>query len=138
MRFQNYFKYQGKKYYTGTVMIVHNFKPKQEATFLCYDTEREMYIYQIKQCKCHMNEDYFFNSIISITDRTNRSVHIPEVKTRKECHIDGVMFGWAIYIFLMIVTTIFNDRIMMWAIWSIVFFAWRSEKIKEEGNYVEW
>lgn len=138
MRFQNYFEHDGKKYYSGTVMIVHNFKPVQEATFLCYDTKRDMYIYQIGQCKCHMDEDKFRNSIISITDRTNNNVHVPEVKTKKECHIDGLMYGWVLYIFAMIVSTIFNDRVSMWMIWSVVFFTWRSAKIKEEGNYIEW
>lgn len=138
MRFQNYFEYEGKKYYTGTVMIVHNWKARQEATFICYDTEQDLYIYQIEQCKCRMHEDGFYDSIIEITDRVNNWVHIPKEKMRKECHIDGLMYGWVWYIFLMVVSTIFNDRIGLWIIWSVVFFAYRKNKIEKEGHYIEW
>ena len=138
MRFLNYFECNGKKYYTGTVLIVHNFKPVQEAVFICYDIQREMYTYQIGRCKCHMKEDDFRNSIIQITDRVDGSVHIPEIQTRKDCHINGLMYGWVWYIFVMVISTMFYDRIMMWAIWSVVFFTWRSSKIKEEGKYIEW
>ena len=138
MRFQNYFEHEGKKYYTGTVMIVNDFKANQEAAFVCYDTVRETYIYQIGECKCHMSEYRFHKNIVQITDRTNSNVHIPEIKSHKECHIDGLMYGWIWYIFLMIVTTIFNDRISMWIMWSVIFFYWRSNKIKKEGAYIEW
>ena len=138
MRFQDYFEYKGKMYYTGTVMIVNNYKPEQVATFVCYDTQREMYIYKIDRCKCHMHAERFYNSIIRITDKTNNDVHLPEMKTRKDGNIDGLVYRWIWYIFFMIVSTLFYDRIALWIIWSVVFFACRTNIIKKEGTYIEW
>lgn len=138
VRFQDYFEANGRKYYTGTVLIVDDYKRGQEATFICYDTERKMYIWQIKEGMCHHYENSFREKLVEITDRVNSDVHLPQVMMRKDCHIDGLMSGWILYIFAMIVSTIFNDRIMMWVIWSVVFFAYRSQKIKEEGTYVKW
>lgn len=91
-----------------------------------------------KQYTAFVPSDNFFNTIISITDKKDNSVSGPVTKKLKDRDIDGLFLGWLWYIFLMAISTIFKDAIGLWILISVVFFRWRSKKIKEEGTYTEW
>ena len=64
-------------------------------------------------------------------------MHLPIIKTKKDFQIDGLFLGWMWYIFLMLISVIFNGAIGLWILISIVFFSWRAKKIKREGTYIE-
>lgn len=136
---QNYFIVDGKKYYTGTVFIIKNHKGiPVEASFVYYDVDQKLYVYKIGECRHMWSDKYFWSWFVGITDRVDNSVHMPVVKTMKDREVDGLFIGWVWYIFLMLVSAIFNDAIGLWIFISVVFFSWRSKKIKEEGTYIEW
>ena len=135
---QNYFVVNGEKYYTGTIFIVNQMGERTEASFICYDTERLRYIYQVKACRYYVDQKSFQRNFISVTDKIDVNVHMPVNKTFKDTEIDGLFLGWLWYIFIMAISTIFYDRIGLWILTSVVFFNWRKKKIEEEGTYVEW
>lgn len=135
---RGYFEYNGKRYYTGTVLIVKYMSEEVEATFICYDEQSKYYVCKIRQFKMWYPESQFFNAIIRVTDTSNNSVHMPQQKVKKDTHIDGLFIGWVWYIFLMGISTIFKDAFGLWIFISIVFFNWRKKKIEEEGTYIEW
>ena len=109
-----------------------------EATFVCYDKNRKRYVYKIKDYTCHVDDKRFQNNFIRVTDRADPGVVAPSIKTKSDMQIDGLFLGWMWYIFLMAISAIFNDAIALWILISVVFFNWRSNKIKKEGTYIEW
>lgn len=135
---QNYFVVNGVKYYTGTVFIVNNMGQHTEASFVCYDQDRQRYVYKIKDHTWHADEKNFQNRFICVTDKVDNIITGPTVKTKSDIRIDGLFIGWMWYIFLMAISALFKDAIGLWFLISIVFFAWRSSKIKKEGTYIEW
>lgn len=135
---QNYFIANGVKYYTGSVFITNNMGKHTEASFIYYDTDKNRYVYKIKECVWHMDEKNFWRMFVSVTDKINEKVHMPITKTRKDFDISGLPLGWLWYVFLMVISTIFNGAIVFWILISIIFFNWRANKIKEEGTYIEW
>lgn len=135
---QNYFVSNGVKYYTGSIFITNNMGKHDEATFICYDTDINKYVYSIKECMYYIDDRSFWRTFISVTDKTNKNAHMPVVKTKRDFEICGMALGWVWYIFLMAVSTIFNGAVFLWLLISIVFFHWRDKKIKEEGTYIEW
>lgn len=137
-QFINNFQVNGKTYYTGTIFIINYLGKEAEASFICYDLEHSLFIFQIKHLTCRAHDTYFYNNFICATNKIDKSVRMPIIKKRKDFEINGLFIGWIWYIFLMLISIIFKDAIGLWIIISIVFFSWRSKKIKEEGTYVEW
>lgn len=134
---QNYFIANGGKYYTGTVIIVEHLGKQVEASFMYYDVDMNKYFYKIKNCTHAVPTEYFNRVFIGATDKTDPTVHLPVIKTKKDFQIDGLFLGWMWYIFLMLISVIFNGAIGLWILISIVFFSWRAKKIKKEGTYIE-
>lgn len=135
---QNYFNINGKIFYTGTVFIIQDVGKQKEASFICYDTSRSEFVYKIQNCRWHSRDKYFWKHFINVTDKIDKNVHMPTYKQRRDVEIDGLFLGWVWYIFLMLISVIFKDAIGFWILISVIFFSWRSKKIKEEGTYVEW
>jgi hypothetical protein len=136
--FQNYFIDNGKKYYTGTIIVVENNGSPKEASFVCYYIEKQWYVYKINDCRYFVSAKEFKDRLIKITNKVDFSVNTPSEKTKNDSQIDGLPLGWMWYIFLMLISTIFNDAIGLWILISVIFFSWRSKKIKKEGAYNEW
>ena len=141
MRFQNFFEYNGKKYYTGTVVkakFAHKGHNRQYV-FLAYDKTCNNYICQQGDFKLRMYPDYFYNQwLAEVTNDMDATAQAPKEKLKNDANIDGLLFGWILYIFLMVISTIFVDRVMMWIIWSVIFFAYRSSAREKEGTRIEW
>lgn len=135
---QNYFIVNGKKYYSGSIFILNCNGKQMEASFICYDPERTRYIYKINGRNYNVLEQTFKNNFITITDKIDSRVSAPAMKTKRDRDISGLPLGWLWYIFLMLISVIFKGAICIWIFISIVFFNWRSKKIKEEGTYIEW
>ena len=136
--FLNYFVWKGVKYYTGTVIIVNDMGKQVEASFVCYDKTYNRYWIQVKQLRQMMYPSQFEKAIVTVTDKRGAKVHMPVVKTLKDSEIEGLFLGWVWYIFLMAVSTIFKYNFLWWALISFGFFTMRADKIKKEGEYIEW
>lgn len=136
--FLNYFVWKGVKYYTGTVIVINDMGRQTEATFVCYDKTYNYYIYEIKDGRAMRRPDQFEELLIEVTNKRNDKVRMPVVKTLKDSQIDGLFLGWVWYLFLMAVSTIFQYNYLWWALISFGFFTMRADKIKKEGEYIEW
>lgn len=149
-RIQNYFiNKDGTKYYTGTCVIVKHCGKKCDATFLCVikpvketDTKGPRYVFQLK------GPEYYYQLTLTIEDLSERLVAIytdvvdpyvrcPRTYHPKDSQIEGLPLAWAWYIFLMAISTIFKDNIGLWIFFSIVFFSYRSKKVKSIVG-IEW
>ena len=135
---QNYFIINGEKYYTGAVFLVHHNGKQVEASFVYYDTDYCKYVYKIKDCTWVVGEKDFKQRFVSIISKRDNTVSMPTQKKMKDFEIDGLFLGWMWYIFLMLISVIFKDAIGLWILISVIFFSWRSNKIKKEGMYNEW
>lgn len=147
---QDYFIYNGKKYYSGTIILVKSNNhithhiDSTEATFLYYLVNKQKYVIQIGNCTHYWNVDDFNNMFLGITEK--RNVNINKVMQEKydafdksytfidELYIDGLFVAWVWYIFIMAAATILKDRIGIWIFASIVFFCYRNKKLKERGH----
>ena len=136
---QDHFIVDGQRHYTGTIFVIKNHMGTPvEASFVCYDTERQKYVYNIGICKHYASPQYFQKMFVHVTNKADPTVKFPVVRTKKDRQIDGLFIGWVWYIFLMAIATIFNGNIVLWIFISYVFFTWRAGKIKKEGTYIEW
>ena len=148
-----YFDHNGNRYYKGTVMsVIGGFGNNEIVTFQFFDTDTNMYVYRRGICDCHVFEKNFFKNIIeiiepkSLEDLTaatwgNNNMSVYEVinavgkgSTVKDSQIDGLPTGWVWYIILMLLSTVFHDRVGVWILISVVFFGWRYAKKKKSGN----
>ena len=69
--------------------------------------------------------------IVEIIDPVyyNQPEQIQLVNNRNVPPAWDVEIGWIWYIFIMIVGTIFNDRLIIWIVASAVFFLWKAGKL---------
>ena len=139
---QDYFTYNGDKYYSGTQFNLLN--PSHNgiyglAYFVYYNTDSDTvwykmaYTSQIKGCSM----ENFLKSFCGATGKIDPSIHPPIEKQLKDSQIPKLVIGWMWYIFLMAIVTIFYGAIVWWALISIVFFNWRKGVIEKEGYYIE-
>lgn len=135
---QNYFLANGIKYYTGTIFTVNHNGKQVDATFICYDTNYNKFIYKIQDCMYIVGDDDFRSRFITATERKDYTVTMPVKKQMRDFEIEGLFIGWMWYVFLMAISTILNGAIYFWILISAVFFSWRANKIKREGMYIEW
>ena len=120
-------------------MIRYNGLKKQvEASFVCYDKTYNYYVYKVGDGQHMMRPSQFEKALVTVTDKRDTKVHMPVVKTLKDSEIEDLFLGWVWYIFLMAVSTIFKCNFLWWALISFGFFAMRADKIKKEGEYIEW
>lgn len=135
--YQGYFEYNGKRYCTGTILIVRKDGQEVKAIFIGYNTEYKKYIYKIKDCKYVLDEKCFRSALVAVTEEHNSKVSLPIKKQKKDSEIDGMIIGWVWYIVLMLISSIFKDNVGLWILISVVFFSWRVKK-KKESVYVDW
>ena len=141
---QNYFVYNGKKYYSGTILHVLKISDisykmyRTNAEFLWYDTETKEYNIKIYDKEYTYNEKRFYNAFVGIYEHTEDVVKTYHKDKRKltffeELNIDCLFIAWMWYIFIMVTAIIFYDRIYIWIFASIIFFNYRNKKLKEAG-----
>lgn len=135
---QDYFIVNGTKYYTGTIFIINNMGKNVEASFICYDTNRSRYTYRIKEHTYHITDKIFDKWFVGVTNKKDPTVHMPLSFKVKDREIHKLFIGWIWYIVLMTVGSIFKYAIFIWIFLSVIFFSWKAEVIKKEGNYIEW
>lgn len=145
MKAVNYFVYNGKRYYAGSEIKIRDSLYKDPvynhlATFHYHDLEHDNYFYRMHNTGTTFVDkgDLFFKKLCGVSKEADGSIGAPQEKQLKDSQIPRLAIGWVWYIFIMLVSLIFNGRFVIWTIASIVFFRWRKEVIKEEGHYVEW
>lgn len=133
---RNYFEYNGKKYYTGTVCIS---KYNKRIIFLEHDENTDEYTYLRYPVRETLCRDHFFRMISYITDEVKQNPHeVIRAGRFKELDIDGMPQAWIVYIFFMAISFVFKDALVLWALISVIFFTWRKNKIDDEGWYYGW
>lgn len=142
MPVENFLKYKGECYDVGTVLkfrvrgMMHfaTLQPKigiiekfeENTCFIKDDFSRIYTIPTISQSQINDNE-----YIIEIIEPVyyNPPEQIQLVNNRNVPPAWDVEIGWIWYIIIMIVGTIFNDRLLIWIVASVVFFLWKAGKI---------
>lgn len=137
-RFQNFFLFNGVKYYTGTIIIINHLGKQSEGSFICYDTEYKKYIYKINESRCQAHLAHFQRNLIKILDKHDPNVQMPRIEHCRDTEINGLFIGWLIYVFLAFLCIIAKNGLLYLIFLSVLFFAWRAKKIKEEGTYIVW
>lgn len=140
---QNYMIYKGKKYNSGdTIHILwsthgYNNTHKHTGVFLDCDKENDEYRFVVDGITYNFNKICFYKIMQDKTDgfvTTNCEYQKQTKPTFKdELNIDGLLPAWLWYIFIMSVSVIFKSCIGIWILSSIIFFNYRSKKIKEAG-----
>lgn len=139
----DYFEYKGVKYKPGT-----KFKTKvrsgkvEEVVFVgnAYNNPESIEInYRPAGCSYSRMEDI---KKADIDDRIIEMIggdYLSEFERKKhylkESDVPEVVYGWIVYIFVMCLITIFNDRWIGWIGVSIYFFSWKKKKMEEAYYY---
>lgn len=135
---RNYFIVDGVKYYSGTIFIINRGGKEIEATFSYDNVSCEYYMYRIGQRGYTERYKDFWEHFVAVTGKINPNEQGPVLKRKKEFDIPGMALGWTWYVFLMLLSSIFKDAFGLWILLSVVFFNWRSKRIKEQGYYYEY
>ena len=145
---QNYFVYNGKRYGPGTIFKIKNpnskcyYDTEAQAVFIGCNHDNDFYIFTVYDKTYRYHKNCFYNSLIEVIGGADvetaskympRSMQNKEYSFRKELDIDGMLIAWLWYVFIVAIGTIFYARIIIWIIASVVFFNYRSQKLKEEG-----
>ena len=141
---QNYFVHNGKRYDTGTMIVLSRFDYISrkvcniKSTFLYYNTDTKEYIVEIYGKEYVYTETDFYNDFLHVYEKNKPIANMQNQANVKhtfsdELGIDGLLIAWIWYIFIMAVGIIFYDRIGIWILASIIFFDYRNKKLKEAG-----
>lgn len=142
---QNYFMYNGQKYYTGTkikIKVYNGYGNRPEiAEFINYDTETNKYSFTVNGTMYTYDKrgwsSYFMGVCDNIQSKTQAATQyeptIKEWTFRKELDVDGMLNAWMWYVLLMGITTIFQGNILYWTVISGIFFKYRDGKLRKAG-----
>ena len=141
---QYYFLCNGHKYDTGTMIRVKQFNyitgklNEIDAKFISYNLENNKYELEINNATKQYSKNDFDRVFCGIIGENNNKHHPPQLTQKKptfqeELEIDGLLFAWMWYVFIMAIATIFYDRIGIWIFASVIFFNYRNKKLKEAG-----
>lgn len=142
---QDYFVYNNIRYEAGTIVLLSRFDLiakrlcNVKAEFLYYDNELNEYYFDIYGKTYPYTEEHFKIAFRGIYNpnaiKEKKEANTNNTQTFEgELNIDGMFIAWIWYIFIMAVAVIFYDRIGIWILASIVFFYYRSNKLKEAGR----
>lgn len=141
---QNYCICNGKRYNTGDIVKVFWYNHLygrnpciKEAIFINCDPDKDEYNFQVDgQSFCYTQRLFYRIICKKSEDKNNqKQIQINQKSFADELKIDGLLIAWIWYVFIMAIALIFNDCIFIWIIASIVFFNYRSKKIKKGGYH---
>lgn len=138
---QNYVIYNGVRYNSGdTIHILwytNGYRNKHNYTgvFVDYDEEKDEYRFTVDGQLYCFNKVCFWRTIRNAPVQEMQFVRREprEATLKDELNIDGLLIAWVWYIFIMGLAIIFNGRIGIWILASIVFFNYRNKKLREAG-----
>lgn len=139
---QNYVIYKGKRYNSGDTMNIlwytNGYKTAHNYTgiFVDCDPEKDEYRLVINEFTYCFNKVSFWQTVVNepIQEGPLYKTREPKKPTfKEEMNIDGLFIAWMWYIVIMLVLVIFNDRILGWIGASLMFFSYRSNKLRKAG-----
>lgn len=141
---QNYFLHDGNKYESGTLIVINYFSYMagrcydETGKFLYYDTDEQKYYVEIIGKQYSYTEESFRKSFRKIrgeivyhqvcVDKTHKTRTFSD-----EFKIKDLKIAWFLYIFAMLISVVFYERILAWIFVSLVFFSYRSKTLKAHG-----
>ena len=145
---ENFFQYNGGIYYTGTIVRMYcsdrfGHDIVKDAIFIWHITSTDKYVVQIGQCTYIYPRQHFYSMLVEVTGNMDLQSIQPAIMQWKqrnrpatitdELNIDGLFIAWVWYIFIMLIATIFYDRVGIWFFATVIFFNYRNKKLKEAG-----
>lgn len=138
---QNYFVHNGRQYNTGELIPFRFFDYRvgrsydTQVKFLYYDTETKEYFIEVYGKEYNYTENLFYRNMYNVASPRAPAANVNNNKHTfsDELNIDGLLIAWIWYVFIMLVSIVFHDRIGIWILASIIFFNYRSKKLKEAG-----
>lgn len=136
-KYLNTFNYKGKEYYIGTTVKLQGYFGDIAKLQKHYIDEKGTHRYEfVRFCD---------NSTLRVTNPDKVVVEIVENAETvpvpcnedlyyKDTEVDAMFYGWVVYIFLMMVASIFYGRIGLWIIISCYFFKWRKKKLRKSAD----
>ena len=135
---KDYVIYRGKRYNSGDTINIYWYTRGYKAgvfphtgTFLDCDEEKDEYRIIVN------GQTYCYNKIcFSQTMRDGKERTVVKKKQHTltdELNIDGLFIAWLWYVFIMAISIIFYDRVLIWIFASLIFFNYRKNKLKEAG-----
>ena len=135
---QDYFVYNDRRYNAGDLIPFMFFDGKvgrsyrTQVKFLYYNTDTKEYFIEVYGQEYNYTENMFYRNICNPVVHSTHNVK-SKFTFSDELNIDSLLMAWIWYVFIMVVATIFYDRIAIWILASIVFFNYRNKKLKEAG-----
>ena len=139
---KGYVVYKGKRYNSGDKINIYWYTRGYKVgmfpytgTFLDCDEEKDEYRIVVNGITYCYNK-ICFSTIMRDEDRVAKKAQPCAKKAtfRDELNIDGLLIAWVWYIFIMVISTLFYDRIGLWIIATLVFLNYRNKKLKEAGH----
>lgn len=143
---QNYFVYNNKAYYSGTIVVMSGFdcvmqtNKQTEMTFCYYLSEYNTYVCKTNNAYFNYKSNNFYAKLLSVTNKTdveyvNFCLLQEKLKNKPmtfvdELNIDGMFIAWIWYVLIMGAAVIFKDMLSIWICASIIFFSYRAKKLK--------
>lgn len=137
-----YFIYDGDKYRAGTQFIMeykgkevtarfmNRLSPDSIDVVLIGDKQEILTMMSIK-------DDDLNEKIIRILLTNWYDEMEAHKRYLKDSQVPELAIGWVLYISIMLILLIFNDRIIGWIFVSAYFFSWRHKKKEEVGTYYD-
>lgn len=143
----DYFEFEGKRYPMGTVVTI---KEPYDERWGYKGKQTIVMEHKIIDGKDRYHTFYSYGQYHNVITKTNgfppekwiKEIIPPEkvevfikekpVRYDKDSENGEVMFGWMVYILIMIGLFIFKDRIMGWIMVSLIFYCWRKDKLRRK------
>lgn len=140
---RDYVVYKGKRYNSGDKIDIlwhtHGCKNARYYTgiFIDCDEENDEYRFVVDGMTYRFNKTCFYRTMCDNPPPSNRMQRVDklpkELTLAKELDIDGLLIAWIWYVLIMAVSTIFKGNVVIWIVVSIIFFNYRSKKLREAG-----
>ena len=137
-----YFEFKGARYPVGTVVRITEKEMKRIGADSPYITILNHYENSNGTHSCLIMKSYDdwgitksceMNTFFSKFEDIVEEVVLLPTKQRgnryKDTEVDAMLYGWIYYILVMLIATIFNGRIFIWIVASIIFWTWRKRKL---------
>lgn len=136
------FNYNGENYRVGTRFIMNYEDKEVTAHFLNRSVCDDSLVVLIEngleyQTITSVKEENLKDMIIEILPINWYTEMKIKKKYVKDSDMPELVIGWILYIVIMLILLIFNDRIIGWIFVTTFFFAWRHKKKEEEGVYFD-
>ena len=137
---QDYFVYNNHRYNAGNHILFRFFDCRvgrsyeTKVKFLYYETESKEYFIEVYGKEYSYREELFYRNIYESDSYSSQATREPKEHTFfDELKIRDLRITWVLYIFAMLVSVVFYERIIAWIFVSLVFFSYRSKMLKAHG-----